>query len=447
MGNQHHGWRLLFGALTVLICWLFSETFGQAWELPEKVPGDFEGRWYGVHCPKVPKKKMVGLVDGEEAFPNQTIIDSWGYKARPIEEIKNLLPEMYYSICSNPDAWGNIRINETAYIPVEQWPGDHRKRIKDATEKNLGTARLDEKGHIKSYENGLPFPGSTTGIEIAWNFVYARNGGDEFLTRLYTAVVDKKGRTRYMVGEAAGLSWKGRLRGKHVPRIEPNPNNYEGFSSIGFKSPYDMKGLVGATHRYDSADKEDDQWLYLPQVRRVRRMSTAQRWDKCPGGVDITYDAVMGFSGKPTNYEWKYLGRKELLCCHNAKAQLQEIKGKAGGSICDQWYQRVNCVLLEYSPKIISSISRAVMVLDPELYCAYYVEFFDTRGRPYLFYAHAFVVSNDGYIGPCGFFVSDVQRIHSSHNYGYEVFLDGDSEDIKPSYFQMNKLRKSFPSR
>jgi len=115
--------------------------------------------------------------------------------------------------------------------------------------------------------------------------------------------------------------------------------------------------------------------------------------------------------------------------------------------MCDQWYQRVNCVVLEYSPKIVSSISKAIMYLDPELYSAYYVEFYDTRGRPYLFYAHAFVVSNDGYTGPCGFFVSDVQRIHSSHNYGYEVFLDGDAEDIKPSYFQMNKLRNRFPSR
>ena len=139
-----------------------------------------------------------------------------------------------------------------------------------------------------------------------------------------------------MVGEAGGMAWKGRLRGEHSPRLEPNPNNYESFSSIGFKSPYDMKGLVGLTHRYDCAEKEDEQWLYLPMLRRARRMSTSQRWDKCPGGVDITYDAILGFSGKPTNYKWKSLGRKKILACHNAKTQLQEIKGKPGGSICDQ---------------------------------------------------------------------------------------------------------------
>jgi len=255
MKNRIKSLSLALAGLAFLTLFLFTTSFCLAWELPEKVPGDFENKWYGVHCPKVPKKKMRGLVDGEEAFPKQTVINSWGYKAKPIEEIKELVPEVYYNICSNPDVWGDIRINETAYIPIEQWPGDHRKLIKEATEKNLGTARLDENGHITNYENGLPFPGSTTGIEIGWNFVYASNGGDEFLTRLYTAVVDKKGRTRYMVGEAAGLAWKGRLGGEHVPRLEPNPNNYEGFSSIGFKSPYDMKGLVGATHRYDSATR------------------------------------------------------------------------------------------------------------------------------------------------------------------------------------------------
>ncbi len=444
--------RVKFLHLTIVVFALvsfliFSAKFSLAlWELPEKVPGNFAGKWYGVHCPDVPKKDMKGLESGE-AFEDQTIINSWGYKANPLEEIKDLLPEIYYNICSHPQKWGNIRINETAYIPPEQWPGEHRRLLREATKKNMGTARLDEKGHLVDYMNGVPFPGSTKGIEIAWNFVHAHNLGEESLVRFYTAVVNRKGHTRYMVGEAGSLAWKGRLHGEDVPHLEPNPRNYEGFGAVGFRSPYDMRGLVSTTHRYDCADKEDDQWIYLPAIRRVRRYSTAQRWDKCPGGVDLTWDAVMGFSGKPTNYEWKYKGRKELLACHNAKAQLQEIKGKPGGSICDQLYQRVDCILVEYSPKIISTISRALMYIDPELYSCYYVEFYDTRGRPYLFYYHAWVVSADGYTGPCGFFVADVQRTHSSHNYGYEVFLDGKAEAIKPSFFHMDFLRNRFPSR
>ncbi len=241
-----------------------------AWDVPENVPGDFEGKWYGIHCPDVPKKEIVGLVDGQEAFPSQTIMDSWGYKAKPIEQIKDLLPEIYFNMCSHPGDWGDIRINETAYIPIAKWPGEHRRLMDETTKRNLGSAHLDEKGHIVNYKNGVPFPGSTNGLELAWNFVYSRISADELLSRFYIAVVDKTGHTRYMVGEVASLAWKGRLHGENTPNLEPNPKNYESFFSFGFRSPYDLKGLVGSTHRYDCADKEDDQWLFLPQIRRVR---------------------------------------------------------------------------------------------------------------------------------------------------------------------------------
>jgi hypothetical protein len=168
-----------------------------------------------------------------------------------------------------------------------------------------------------------------------------------------------------------------------------------------------------------------------------------------PGGQDITWDAATGFQGKPTNYEWKYLGRKELLCGRQAKDQLQEIHDKPGGGCCDQLYQRVNTVMLEYIPKIISSVGRAVMYLDPEMYCCYYVEFFDKRGRPYLFYCHTWVVQGDGCISPIGFLVADVQRTHSSNNYTYEEFQneDGWKAGIIPSFFEINYLKKIYASR
>jgi len=49
-----------------------------------------------------------------------------------------------------------------------------------------------------------------------------------------------------------------------------------------------------------------------------------------------------------------------------------------------QFYQRVKTVMLAYEPKIVSSVSRAVMYPDPETYFCCYVEFYDKRGRPYL---------------------------------------------------------------
>jgi len=437
----------MFALVFLSFLLIYSLESGIAFEFPEEIPGNYDGKWYGIHCSDVPRETMLGVRYGE-AFPDQKIIDSWGYKGKPIEEIKDLLPEMFYSICSNPDEWGAMRINETAYIPLEKWPGEHQKVRKQVTEKYKGTAKLDDKGHLANWISGFPFPDSENGLEIAWNFVNARNYGEELLARFYTSVVDRAGNTRYSVSEQCYFWWKGRLHGEHIPRYEPNPNNYEFFSSLGFYSPYDLRGVVMITHRYDEADRQDDMWMYLSVLRRVRRMSTAQRWDKFPGGSDLTYDAVTGFQGKPTNYEWRYLGRKELLCLRQAKDSIQEIKGKPIGA-CDQLYQRTNTVLVEYIPKITATISRAVMYLDNEIYACFYVEFFDKRGRPYILITYPWVVQASGYQSPIGFVVSDVQRAHSSLINTYDEYqdLDGVKLGISPSFFTMEFLRKRYGGR
>jgi len=425
----------------------FSVAYGQ-FSLPTTIPGNFEGKWYGIHCPYFPKDEAVGVHNGA-AFQNQTILDAWGYKAKPIEKIKDLLPEQYYEICTHPELWGNIRINETESVPLEKWPGDHQRLRMEATERNKGKAYLDEKGYIQGYVNGIPFPGSTNPVEIAWNLDKSHNWGEETWIRFYTAVTDKKGHSRYTVTHTNYFWWGGRIHGEHIPDWLPNPNKYDFFNAMLFRLPYDLRGTIALTHRYDDPDIQDDMWMYLPSLRRVRRMSTAQRWDKMPGGQDMTWDAANGFQGRVTNYEWKYLGRKLLLCGRQSLDQLQEIADKPGGGCTDQHYQRVNTIMLQYIPRIVSSVSKAVMYLDPEAYNCYFVEYFDKRGRSYIFHNYGWVVSNSGEISPIGFLVTDVQRVHSSNNYTYDTWQNeaAVSKGVCPSYFEIHGLRKMYGGR
>ena len=437
------------GVFVLMISLASSVKYIWAFELPVEIPGDYEGKWYGIHCPDVPREKMKG-VRGGEVFPNQTIMNSWGYKAKTIDEIKALIPEFFYEVCSHPEVWGDVRINETAYIPEEKW-GEHVRLKLKTTEKHKGAARLNEKGHLESWVAGYPFPGSEKGIEIAWNFVNSRNYGEGLISNWYQGVVDRNGHRRYASGEQCYLWWKGRLYGEHTPHYKPNPNNYEFFSSTGFYSPYDLYGMVGLTYRYDDPDKQDDMWMYITSLRRVRRMSTSQRWDKIPGGTDLPYDALTGFQGKPTNYEWRYLGKKELLCPRQPKDSLQEIKKKPMCAV-DQLYQRVNTVVLEYKPKehMVAPISRAVMYLDPEMYACFYVEFFDKKGRPYLFMLTPWVIFGPGYQAPIGFVMLDLQRVHGTTHCTYDEWVDEDATEIGgncPSYFEMTSLRRRYSGR
>jgi len=363
-----------------------------------------------------------------------------------VDEIKDLLPHSFYNMIKDPEIWGDIRINETKYIPKEEWPGKHIRIRKNATECYRGEPYVDEKGHIQNYSAGIPFPGSKKGIELGWNFDKARNYGQKDWCKFLVAVIAENGYTRYALSEKSSFCFNGLLYGDIKPHFEPNPNNYDQFFTVGYRAPYEFRGVVSATRRYDDPEKQDDMWIYLPSLRKIRRMSTTQRWDKLPGGLDNTYDSNLGFQGKPTNYEWEYLGRKLLLCGHNSSYQLQQLRNKPGG-FPDQQYQRVNTIVLQYVPKRYSPISKAVMYLDPESYCAYYAEFYDKRGRPCLFEGYIWSVDTDGVIHPGNMLIADVQRIHSSNHYVYDTRNNLDATQIKPAFFSLEYLRSYFGGR
>lgn len=62
-------------------------------------------------------------------------------------------------------------------------------------------------------------------------------------------------------------------------------------SVIFYQSPANVKGTAFLTFDYASKEKEDNQWLYLPALRKTRRISAANRGDYFLG-TDLTYEDV-----------------------------------------------------------------------------------------------------------------------------------------------------------
>jgi len=58
-----------------------------------------------------------------------------------------------------------------------------------------------------------------------------------------------------------------------------------------YKSPANVKDTGFLTFDYAAADQEDDQWLYLPALRKVRRISASDRGDYFMG-TDFTYEDI-----------------------------------------------------------------------------------------------------------------------------------------------------------
>lgn len=67
-------------------------------------------------------------------------------------------------------------------------------------------------------------------------------------------------------------------------------------SIMFFQSPADVKGTGFLSWQYDDPDRDDDKWLYLPAMKKVRRISGSSAKNENFMGSDFTYDDMGGRS-------------------------------------------------------------------------------------------------------------------------------------------------------
>ena len=78
-------------------------------------------------------------------------------------------------------------------------------------------------------------------------------------------------------------------------------------SIVRFLSPAEIKGVAALTHEHP--DATDDNWLYLPATKRVRRISGANKTASFQG-TEFTYEDLSNRIVR--KYGWKYLGDGEV---------------------------------------------------------------------------------------------------------------------------------------
>ena len=95
-------------------------------------------------------------------------------------------------------------------------------------------------------------------------------------------------------------------------------------TAIYFTGPRSLRGTGFLTYDYKEEGRDDDQWLYLPALRKVRRLSSSDRGDSFLG-TDMTYED-MKLSNKLStqDYTWTRLGDEDV-----AGAPHHVIEGKA----------------------------------------------------------------------------------------------------------------------
>ncbi len=268
------------------------------------------------------------------------------------------------------------------------------KAFREATEKYGGQTKLAPDGRsLVGHVAGLPFPNLDANdpqiaLKIMWNFEYKPYVTDDEDLRNFdadTGPVTDSGpmqvERHFLLDHLRTLWYTARLYVDPKPE-RPNQDGVRAKSSLHpILEPFDLKGVGETGIRYLSPDRQDDTWLYLPSLRRVRRLSSAQRSDAL-FGQDTDVDSYGGYAGQIPWFEWKYLGEKEVLASFHSEAFPVKYCDGAGDFIfCDTWEKR-KAYVVEGVPKLPQyAYGKRLIFIDKETYLVDYSDIFDRSGQ------------------------------------------------------------------
>ena len=280
---------------------------------------------------------------------------------------------------------------EMRIVPARPVELDHAYR--EATEKHAGQTRLSPDGRaLVGYVAGLPFPvidpnDPQVARKIMWNYEHRPFYTDDLDARDFdadTGSIDKgpmEVERHYLIDHLRVLYFTGRLYVDPAPVLPGEAGVRLKFSLHPLLEPFDLKGAGFSSVRYLDPDRQDDTWLYLPELRRVRRLSSAARSDALLG-QDTDVDSYGGYAGQIPWFEWKFLGQKTVLASFHAQHfPVQYCPGGADFVFCDDWELR-DVYVVEGTPLDPQyAFGKRVLFIDKQTFFIVYSDMYDRRGE------------------------------------------------------------------
>ena len=202
-------------------------------------------------------------------------------------------------------------------------------------------------GAATSWASDLETPPSPSdppsGDEIVER-VNARNEGLTLTRDLTMKLVDRRGKER--IRETRGFR-------KYF--------GDEKRTAIFYLSPNNIRDTAFLTYDYAQAEQDDDQWLYLPALRKVRRISASDRGDYFLG-TDFTYEDIK---------------KESKIADEDYRFQTLRADSVDGHAV---WVVEATPI----SEKIAKELGygKVILWVDAEIWLSRLTEFWDTRGEP-----------------------------------------------------------------
>ncbi|HYC00583.1 MAG TPA: DUF1329 domain-containing protein [Candidatus Limnocylindrales bacterium] len=270
----------------------------------------------------------------------------------------------------------------------------HPPPYQEATEKFSDQVVLSPDGlRLENYVAGMPFPSvdekdPRIADKLMFNFSTAIGIDDSDIRNFDcdTGALGEDGNPlrverHFLIDHIRRLYFTGRLVVDPKPAM---PNR----DAARFKEalypliePFDLKGTGFTFTRYLDPARQDDTWLYLPQLRRVRRLSSAQRSDAL-FGQDTDADSYEGYQGNIAWMKWKYLGEKTVLGTMHAE-RLPVVWGEPSGDFLhdDKWEPREVWIIEGVSKLPQYAYSKRVIYLDKETQRIPFTDMYDAGGQ------------------------------------------------------------------
>lgn len=353
-----------------------------------------------------------------------------------------MYPDLYERIKpGGPPFAGNIP--EFEIIPTRQYYW--ALRIAEATKKNEGKTKLNADGYVdyKTWEGGFPYPrpsGPFKAQQIAYNaFVFRRDRNEgNGIAYGYVYGFDKNLKMdmdNVMNSMSCMVAGRQFLPPYGFLDEQAKANGELQLMTLTMLTPRDLAGMAILTTYYMDAQKADAAMIYVPSMRRVRKLSTTDTQDAI-NGQDLIYDDQSGFLQKlsPTRYPYKF----EIV---EEREYLVAAPTIDGAEYCTSNGLEFRGLKMERRPIYVLKMtqtdpnyvySKRIFYIDQETFEFYQVENYDQKGRlyrtfwsPYQFKPDIGMFTWGGYL-----LYRDHVDLHSNVNFFVDVCGVASRDDI-----------------
>jgi hypothetical protein len=260
---------------------------------------------------------------------------------------------------------------------------------RELTEKYKGQCKIAPDDAIQNYKGGRPFPDlhlhpddPQAAIKAAWNLEY-KHTGDTFYTDWKYYLTDSKANIRILAGYWSNLYWTLRTDMQPIPNLDPNETEVRGKSVIHFRQPFASKGLSHMAIEYNDPYRDNDNYVYVPGLRRTTRVGGGNKCD-CLGGFVNNMDDSDSFSGDVLEYTYKLIDIKDMLMVWQVDTPPPEyiVTHTEGMHVPNFKLERRKVWFVEATAKDKTyCYSKRTWYLDPETWWIMITEQYDRHGN------------------------------------------------------------------